>query len=130
MRYWLLALALQILILALGFGLMGAGFADVSLFHAPVVNLLLWTGLITLAGLAASAASRLFHRVVGQLLLVVAVIWFPVSLLIFGNARFSGTSYLLWQMWLYGTVALVLLSLVSLAASAIAGCLNWLSAHR
>ncbi len=119
MQTWLIALAAQLLILSIGFVLMGADFVGVSILHAPVVNLLLWTGLITIAGLATSVAQRSIHRRLTGLLLAVAVIWFPVSLLIFGNARFSNTTDFLWQFWLIGTSVLVLGSLLSLATSAI-----------
>lgn len=121
MKIWLLSLAVQLLILFLGFGLMGESFLDVSILHAPVVNLLLWTGLITFAGLAASAAERPIHRWLTTGLLLVAIVWFPVSLMIFGNARFSHTTSFLWQTWLVGTGLLVLGSLLSLTASAVAG---------
>jgi hypothetical protein len=121
MKFWILALVVQLLIMSLGFGLMGEAFVDISILHAPVVNLLLWTGLITFAGLAASAAQRPIHRWLTWFLLAVAVIWFPVSLLIFGNARFSHTTAFLWQSWLIGTTVLVLGILLSLAASAITG---------
>ena len=121
MKTWLIALAVQLLILFIGFGLMGPAFVDVRILHAPVVNLLLWTGLITFAGLAASAAKRPIHRWLTWFLLAMAVVWFPVSLLIFGNARFSHTTAFLWQGWLIGTTVLVLGSLLSLAASAITG---------
>lgn len=118
MKLWLLALLVQLLILSLGFGLMGADFAGVSILHAPVVNLLLWTGLVTIAGLAAGAANRPLHRGLTRFVLVVAIAWFPVSLAIFGNARFSGTTDFLWQAWLIGTGLLILGSLLSLIASA------------
>ncbi len=118
MKPWLLALLVQVLVLSLGFGLMGADFTGVSILHAPVVNLLLWTGLITFAGLAASAANRPLHRGLTRFLLVVAIAWFPLSLLIFGNARFSGTTDFLWQAWLIGTGLLIVSSLLSLIASA------------
>ncbi len=120
MRYWLLAIGLQIIILALGFWLLGGAFMEISILHAPVINLLLWTGLISLAGLAAGAARQRLHRGLGMALLLVAVAWFPLSLLIFGNARFSGTSYFLWQLWLSGTAALLITCLLSLTASAVA----------
>lgn len=99
---------------------MGTDFAEVTILHAPIVNLLLWTGLICLAGLAASAANGKIHRRLGRLLLVSAIAWFPLSLMIFGNARFSGTTDLLWQLWLYGTAGLVLACVLSLLASAAA----------
>ena len=121
MKIWLLVLLAQLLILLLGFGLMGAAFVEVSILHAPVVNLLLWTGLITFAGLATSAAKQSIHRGLTWFLLAVAVVWFPVSLLIFGNARFSGTTSFLWLTWLSGTAGLVLGSLLSLAASTSTG---------
>jgi len=120
MKYWTLALLAHIFILALGIGLMGEGFTELSILHAPVVNLLIWTGLICLAGLAASATAGIIHRQLARLLLLSAIAWFPLSLMIFGNARFSGTSDFLWQLWLYVTAGLVLASLVSLLASAAA----------
>lgn len=126
MKHWALALLLQLAILSLGFGLEGAAFAAVSLLHTPVVNLLLWTSLITLAGLASSAAARPFHQCLTQILLTTAVCWFPASLLIFGNARFAGTTDLLWQGWLIGTGLVLMGSILSLAASAIA----WLGTTR
>lgn len=101
MRFWLLAIGLQALILALGSGLWGAAFLGVSVLHAPVVNLLLWTGLISLAGLAASAATHYLHRAQALALLLAAIAWGPLSLLIFGNARFSGTTPLLWQAYAF-----------------------------
>jgi len=115
---WGLALLVQVVILLGGIALMGAEFAEVSFLHAPVINLLLWTGFITLAGLAASAASGRFHRRVGYLLMALAIAWFPISVLIFGNARFSGTSALLWGIWWRATGLLILTSLVSQAISA------------
>lgn len=118
MKLWLLALLVQLLILSLGFGLMGADFTGVSILHAPLVNLLLWTSLVTFAGLAASAANRPLHRSFTRLLLVVAIAWFPASLAIFGNARFSGTTDFLWQAWLIATGLLIASSLLSLTASA------------
>ncbi len=121
MKIWLLVLLAQLLILLLGFGLMGPAFIEVSILHAPVVNLLLWTGLITFAGMATSVAKRPIHRGATRILLLVAIVWFPTSLLIFGNARFSHTTAFLWQGWLIGTTVLVLGSLLSLAASAITG---------
>ena len=121
MKYWLLAIVLQIIILVLGFWRFGGGFLEVSLRQAPVVNLLWWTGLISLAGLAASAARQKAHRGLGIALVILALAWFPISLLIFGNARFSGTSYFLWQLWLSGTATLVVASLLSLVASAVVG---------
>jgi len=99
---------------------MGADFAELSILHAPVVNLLLWTGLISLAGLAAIATTGSTHRRLARLLLVGAIAWFPLSLMIFGNARFSGTTDFLWQLWLYGTAGLILACLASLLASAAA----------
>ncbi|WP_376691755.1 hypothetical protein [Wenzhouxiangella sp. EGI_FJ10409] len=120
MKAWALALFVQLLILALGFGLKGPAFTAVSVLNAPVVNLILWTCLITLAGLAISAATRPVHRWLTAVLLVAAVCWFPISLLVFGNARFSGTSDFLWQAWLIGTGLLLVGSLLSLSASAIA----------
>jgi len=119
MKVWLLALLVQLLILLAGFGLMGAAFVELRIVHAPVVNLLLWTSLVTIAGLAASAARRPVHRGLTRSLLVAAIVWFPVSLVIFGNARFSGTSDFLWQAWLTGTGLLIIGSLLSLLASAI-----------
>ncbi|QOC22394.1 hypothetical protein IC757_15505 [Wenzhouxiangella sp. AB-CW3] len=130
MRYWLLAIGLQVIILALGLGLQGASFVEVQLLHAPVVNLLLWTGLVSLAGLAASAARRRLHRGLGLALVILAVSWFPISLLIFGNARFSGTSYFLWQLWLSGTATLVIASVLSLSASSVAGLAGIWRNHR
>lgn len=62
MKIWLLVLLAQLLILLLGFGLMGAAFVEVSILHAPAINLLLWTGLVALSGLAVSAAKRSIHR--------------------------------------------------------------------
>ncbi len=121
MKYWLFAIMVQIMILVLGFFLLGGDFMEVSILRAPVVNLLLWTGLISLAGLAASAARHRLHRGLGLALLILAVAWFPLSLLIFGNVRFSGTSHFLWQLCLSGTAALVLVSLLSLVASALVG---------
>ena len=120
MKYWILALVAHFLILAVGIGFMGEGFTDLSILHAPVVNLLLWTGLICLAGLAASATTGSIHRRLARLLIVSAIVWFPLSLMIFGNARFSGTTDFLWQLWLYGTAGLVLACLASLLASAAA----------
>lgn len=121
MKYWLLAILLQSIILALGFWLLGAAIVEIRILHAPVVNLLLWTGLISLAGLATSAARHRLHRGLGLALVILAVAWFPLSLLIFGNARFSGTTHALWQLWLSGTATLVLVSLLSLVASAVVG---------
>lgn len=114
-------LLIQAAIVVLGIVLMGEAFADLSVLNAPIINLLLWTGLISLAALAWSLARRPVHRTMGLVLVIAAVAWFPISLLIFGNARFSGTSTFLWQAWLQGTAALVLGCLASLAASAIAG---------
>ncbi|WP_376694860.1 hypothetical protein [Wenzhouxiangella sp. EGI_FJ10305] len=119
MKPWLLALLAQVLILSLGFGLMGSDFTGVSILHAPVVNLLLWTSLITFAGLAARTANRPLHRGLTRFLLLVAIAWFPVSLAIFGNARFSGTTDFLWQAWLISTGLLIVSSLLSLIASAV-----------
>lgn len=121
MKFWTLVLFVQLLILGSGFGLMGEAFLDVTILDAPVVNLLLWTGLITLAGMAANAADRSLHCQVTRLLMVIAVAWFPVSLMIFGNAYFSGTTNFLWQFWVVGTAGLVLGSLLSLTASAATG---------
>jgi hypothetical protein len=119
-KTWAIALFIQALTVATGIILLGAAFFDVSLFHAPVINLLLWTGLISLAGLATSLTKPLsVWRQLARLLLIFAILWFPVSLLIFGNARFSGTSYFLWQLWLAYTGLLLLLPLTSLAASAV-----------
>ena len=120
MKPWSLALLAHFLILAGGIGYMGADFAELSILHAPVVNLLLWTALISLAGLAASATTGRIHRRLARLLLVSAIAWFPLSLMIFGNARFSGTTDFLWQLWLYGTAGLILACLASLLASAAA----------
>ncbi|NBD96271.1 MAG: hypothetical protein GVY11_07345 [Gammaproteobacteria bacterium] len=121
MKYWMALIALQAAILALGFGAFGSELLELELLGAPVVNLLLWTSLVSLAGLAASAAVRRWHRVLGRILLVIAIAWFPTSLMIFGNARFSGTTDLLWQAWLYGSAALLLTIVWSLAASGISG---------
>jgi hypothetical protein len=129
MKAWGLALLIQVTILALGLGFMGARFLEIKLFHAPLVNLLLWTGIISLAGLAASAAGAGFHHGLGRLLLVAAAAWFPVSLLIFGNARFSGTSDFLWQTWLVGTGMLVLSSLMSLIVSGAHRAYRWWCLH-
>ncbi|GEM_PF-3015564 len=113
-------LLVQFLIVALGLVLMGERFMELSILNAPVINLLLWTGLTSLAGLALSTAKRPVHQWICLALLVIALVWFPASLLIFGNARFSGTTAFLWQAWLIGTSLLVLGCLVSLAASAVA----------
>jgi len=120
MKLWIIALVAHLLILSVGIGFMGEDFTELSILHAPIVNLLLWTGLISLAGLAASAATVRIHRRLARLLLVGAFAWFPLSLMIFGNARFSGTTDVLWQLWLYGTAGLVLVCLVSLLTSAAA----------
>ncbi len=125
MKHWGVAILAHLLILAVGFGSMGAGFFDVAVFHAPVVNLLLWTGIICLAGLAFSAARPGLQRGLGWLLLTGALAWFPISVFIFGNARFSGTSVLLWNAWLIGTGGLILTSLLSLVGSGVAGCCRW-----
>lgn len=117
MKYWIFALVAHFLILAVGIGLMGEGFTELSILHAPIVNLLIWTGLTCLAGLAASATTGSLHRRLARVLLVSAIAWFPLSLMIFGNARFSGTSDVLWQLWLYGTAGLVVASLASLLIS-------------
>lgn len=53
MKLWSLALFAHFLILAIGIGFMGEGFTDLTILYASIVNLLLWTGLISLAGLAA-----------------------------------------------------------------------------
>lgn len=118
MKVWLVLIGIQVMILALGFAFLGEQFLAVAIFGAPVVNLLLWTGLICLAGCAASATPRSgFHRRMMQVLLIAAVIWFPVSLGIFGNAHFSGTTPFLWQAWLAGTASIILLSLGSILSS-------------
>ncbi|MCP1726602.1 putative neutral ceramidase superfamily lipid hydrolase [Natronospira proteinivora] len=120
MKIWLFAILFLCLVLALGFGLMGAGFFDVVFFNAPVVNLLMWAGLVCLAGLAFTGTGDPgMHRAVTGLLLFLAVAWFPVSLLIFGNARFSGTSEFLWSIWLVYTAGLPLLALFSLCFSGV-----------
>ncbi len=117
MKYWIFALVAHFLILAVGIGSMGEDFTELSILHAPIVNLLIWTGLTCLAGLAASVTTGSIHRRLARVLLVSAIAWFPLSLMIFGNARFSGTSDVLWQLWLYGTAGLVLASLASLLIS-------------
>lgn len=116
-----IVMLVQITIVTLGVIFMGERFAALSIFHAPVVNLLLWTGLITLATLALSMAKRPVHRRMCLVLVIAAVAWFPISLLIFGNARFSGTSAFLWQTWLWGSALLVVGSLASLFTSAVSG---------
>ncbi len=119
-KTWAIVLFIQVLIVAGGFALLGAGVFELRLAHAPVVNLLLWTGFISLAGLAASLAPQAgWWRQLARLLLAQAILWLPVSLLIFGNARFFGTSSYLWQLWLAYTGLLLLLPLTSLAASAV-----------
>ena len=120
MKYWILALLAHFLILALGIGFIGQDFTQLSILRAPVVNLLIWTGLVCLAGFAASATTGSIHRRLARLLVVSAIAWFPLSLMIFGNARYSGTTDFLWQLWLYGTAGLVLACLASLLASAAA----------
>ena len=120
MKYWILALVAHFLILAVGIGFMGEDFTELSILHAPIVNLLIWTGLISLAGLAHSATTGRTHRRLARLLLASAIAWFPLSLMIFGNARFAGTTDFLWQLWLYGTAGLLVACLASLLASAAA----------
>ena len=120
MKYWTLALLAHFVTLAVGIVFMGEDMTALSILYAPVVNLLIWTGLICLAGLAASATTGRVHRRLARLLLVSAIAWFPLSLMIFGNARFSGTTDFLWQLWLFGTAGLLVACLASLLASAAA----------
>lgn len=77
MKLWSLAPLAHFMILAAGIGFMGEGFTELSILHAPVVNLMLWTALISLAGLAASATAGKIHAWAGRLLLVIAIVWFP-----------------------------------------------------
>lgn len=110
----------QLGVFSAGFGFMGVEFTALTVLSAPVVNILGWTTLVSLAAVgAALAPGASIHRSLAGALAVLAVAWFPVSLWIFGNARFSGTTDFLWTAWLTGTAALVLSILASLAASAI-----------
>lgn len=127
-KTWAIALFIQALIVTAGIVFLGTAFFDLSVLHAPIINLLLWTGLISLAGLATSLTPpSSVWRQLARLLLTLAILWLPASLLIFGNAHFSGTSHFLWQLWLAYTGLLLLLPLTSLAVSTVSRL--WIPRH-
>ncbi len=116
MKTLLGVLVAQVLIILAGLLLLGWDLLGVPLaFGLPLGNFLAWTGMMTLAAIAlmGSPSGRVW-QMSAWIVLAMAIAWLPFSLVIFDHPTFSGITSFWWSIWVYYSLAMIVVPLALL----------------